>query len=574
MAILNSLLKTKKLGKILLDAKLLNSSQLDNALFEGKKRNLRLGAAIVNLGLLSEDQILDALSFQLSIKKVDLSKIIADPQIGKIIPENVSRQFKMVAISLKDNILTVALADPLDVFAADALKRFTDFDIEIVLAKEYEIMRTIDFVYMAQDISRAERAINIEETKPQGAYMPALSDTERAVAQEAMEAENVNIIKLVDDIIFSAAKNRASDIHIEPLEEEVLVRNRVDAELYESMRIPKDFINPIIARIKIMANMDIAEKRNAQDSRFQINTDGNELDIRVSVIPTINGEKAALRLLDKSAKILKISELGIGDEEKNLILKMIHKKYGLLLITGPTGSGKTTTAYSILSELNSLNKNIVTIEDPVEYKIKYINQVEANLKGGMLFAEILRAVLRQDPDIILVGEIRDVETARVAIQASLTGHFVISTVHTQDASSTISRLIDMGVEPFLLSSALVGVIGQRLLKKLCDKCKEPYTPPPSLIEELDFGKNNKIGLYKAKGCQYCRGTGFRGRFGIYELLSPDERLRKLMFTNSDASALRKTAIEEGFIPLRKISIKKALEGLTTIEEVLQATQDI
>jgi len=588
MAILNSLLKSKKLGEILVDSKLLNPTQLEYALTEAKKRNMRLGTALVSLNILSEDDIINALSQQLGIKKIDLSKIAIDPAVGKILPEALSKQFKMVAINLSNNILTVVLSDPLNVFAGDALKKAVNFDIEIAVAREHEILRAIDFLYSAKDIIKADNsehiALNLNK-EPQksttgvGAASVASSvfaaSSGNDINKEIIESEDIDIIKLVNDIIVSALKNRASDIHIEPLEDEILIRERIDGELFEIKKLPKQFINPLIARIKIISNMDIAEKRNAQDSRFNITLSGKELDIRVSILPTINGEKAVLRILDKSSKINKISESSYIDViTKGKILKLINKKYGLFLITGPTGSGKTTTAYSILSELNKINKNLVTVENPVEYKIKYINQVEANLKGGMSFADILRSVLRQDPDIILVGEIRDIETAKIAIQASLTGHFVISTLHTQDASSTISRLIDMQIEPFLIASAIVGIIGQRLLKKLCDKCKEPYEPNAELLKELGLQENKTVYFYKEKGCPECRGTGFKGRIPIYELLVPDNSIQKLILEKADASLIRNTAVKNGFITLRKYGIIKALEGLTTIEEVLQATQDI
>ncbi len=586
MAILNNLLKSRKLGEILVDSKLLNPTQLEYALTEAKKRNMRLGTALVSLNILTEDDIINALSQQLRIKKIDLTKIAIDPIIGKILPETLSKQFKMVAINLSNNILTVVLSDPLNVFAGDAVKKAVNYDIEIAVAREHEILRAIDFVYSAKDIIKADNSerislnLNNEPQKSTTGITSAASSVFAASAdndinKEIIESEDINIIKLVNDIIVSASKNRASDIHIEPLEDEILIRERIDGELFETKKLPKQFINPLIARIKIISNMDIAEKRNAQDSRFNITLSGKELDIRVSILPTINGEKAVLRILDKSSKINKISESSyIDDITKGRILKLINKKYGLFLITGPTGSGKTTTAYSILSELNKINKNLVTVENPVEYKIKYINQVEANLKGGMSFANILRSVLRQDPDIILVGEIRDIETAKIAIQASLTGHFVISTLHTQDASSTISRLIDMQIEPFLIASAIVGIIGQRLLKKLCDKCKEPYEPNAELLKELGLQENKTAYFYKEKGCPECRGTGFKGRIPIYELLVPDNNIQKLILEKADASLIRNTAVKNGFITLRRYGIIKVLEGITTIEEVLQATQDI
>ena len=582
--IINNLSKTKKLGEILIDAGLLNATQLETALTEGKKRNLRLGSALTALGILSEDNILDALSSQIGLKKIDLSKLIIDPAVGRLISEGLSRQFKMVGISLADGILTVALSDPLNVFATDALKRNINYNIDIVLAKEHDISKSIDFVWTAKDLSKAASYQNVVPTdnknftglaaRQAGAADFSSSPSASAAVKEVMQSEDVNIIKLVNDIIFSASKSRASDIHIEPLSDEMIVRERIDGELTEARRIPFQFLNPVIARIKIMANMDIAEKRNPQDSRFDINAGEKNLDVRVSVVPTINGEKAVFRLLDKTSKVNKVSELPLDKNDKEKILKIIYRKYGLFLITGPTGSGKTTTAYSMIAELNSINKNIITVEDPVEYKIRYINQIEANQKGGMGFPDALRAVLRQDPDIILVGEIRDEETARIAIQAALTGHFVISTLHTQDSSSSISRLVDMGIEPFLISSSIAGIIGQRLVKRLCDSCKEAYAPEPELLKELGLPAGVNFKFYEEKGCDLCRGTGFHGRISIQEILTPSRNVQKLIIEKADAAQIRNAAIKEGFVPLRMAGLKKVIEGVTTLEEVLQATQDI
>lgn len=582
--IINNLSKTKKLGEILLDAGLLNPTQLETALAEGKKRNLRLGSALTALGILSEDNILDALSSQIGLKKIDLSKLIIDPAAGKLIPEGLSRQFKMVGISLSDGVLTVALSDPLNVFATDALKRHINYNLDIVLAKEHDIIKAIDFVWTAKDISKAASYQNVVPVdnknftglaagQAAGAGFQ-FSPSASAAVKEVLQSEDINIIKLVNDIIYSASKNRASDIHIEPLSDEIIVRERIDGELTEARRIPFQFLNPVIARIKIMANMDIAEKRNPQDSRFDINAGEKNLDVRVSVIPTINGEKAVFRLLDKSSKVNKVSEAPLDKNDKEKILKIIYKKYGLFLITGPTGSGKTTTAYSMIAELNSINKNIVTVEDPVEYKMRYVNQIEVNQKGGVGFPDALRAVLRQDPDIILVGEIRDEETARIAIQAALTGHFVISTLHTQDASSAISRLTDMGIEPFLISSSLAGVIGQRLIKRLCDSCKQPYAPEPELLKELGLPAGVNFKFYKEKGCDLCRETGFHGRISIQEILTPSRNVQKMIIEKADAVQIRNTAVKDGFVPLRMAGLKKVIQGVTTLEEVLQATQDI
>ncbi len=582
--IINNFSKTKKLGEILVEEGLLNPTQLETALAEGRGRHLRLGRALISLGILSEDNILDALSSQLGLKKIDLSKIIIDPAIGKLIPEALSRQFKMIGISLSDDILTVALSDPLNVFATDALKRNISHDIEIVLAKDADIVEAINFMWIAKDVSKTgngqsaihgdSRDFTTNNIGAGASSVSSLPQPSAAAVKEILESEDINIIKLVNDIIISASKNRASDIHVEPLEDEVIVRERVDGDLFEAKKISLHFFGPVIARIKIMANMDIAEKRNPQDSRFDINIGEKTIDVRVSVVPTINGEKAVLRLLNKSSNVVKISKLPIDKNERENILQIIRKKYGLFLITGPTGSGKTTTAYSIIAELNTISKNIVTVEDPVEYKIKYVNQIEVNKKGGLGFTNALRSVLRQDPDIIFVGEIRDEETARIAIQAALTGHFVISTLHTQDSLNAISRLVDMGIEPFLISSSIEGVIGQRLVKKLCDNCKQPYLPDQKLIKDIGLPAAGNFKFYKEVGCSRCRGTGFYGRLSIREILIPDRSVQKLIIEKADIAQIRGAAMNNGFVPLRMAGIKKVIDGVTTLEEVFQATQNI
>ncbi len=575
--IINHVSKTKKLGEILIDAGLLNPTNLENALSEAKKRNIRLGSALISLGIISEDKMLDALSSQLSLRKIDLSKTIVDPAIGKLVPERLAKQFKMVPVTMVGDVLTVALSDPLNVFALDALKRDVNANIEIALSNERDILKAIDYVWTAKEVSKAaagQSVVSADAFNFGADKSTSFASAASANAQKDDSVNDVNIIKLVNLIIFSGAKNRASDIHIEPLEDIIIVRERIDGELIKVKEIPLQLLNPVIARIKIMANMDIAEKRNPQDSRFDINVGEKNLDVRVSVVPTINGEKVVFRLLDKSSKVAKVSESSLDKNDKDKILKIIYKKYGLFLISGPTGSGKTTAAYSVISELNNIHKNIITVEDPVEYKMRYVNQIEVNQKGGVGFADALRAVLRQDPDIILVGEIRDEETARIAIQAALTGHFVVSTIHTQDASSAVSRLIDMGIEPFLVSSSIAGIIGQRLIKKLCDNCKKPYKPEPELLKELGINPAGNYTFYKETGCDLCRDTGFHGRLSIQEILVPTKNIQKLIIEKADSVQIRSQAIKEGFIPLRVAGLKKLIEGVTTLEEVLQATQDI
>lgn len=575
--IINHVSKTKKLGEVLIDAGFLNPTNLEKALTEAKKRNIRLGNALISLGIISEDKMLDALSSQLSLRKIDLSKTIVDPAIGKLVSERIAKQFKMVPVTMVGDVLTVALSDPLNVFALDALKRDVNANIEIALSNERDILKAIDYVWTAKEVSKAaagQSVVSADAFNFGADKSTSFASAASANAQKDDSVNDVNIIKLVNLIIFSGAKNRASDIHIEPLEDIIIVRERIDGELVKVKEIPLQLLNPVIARIKIMSNMDIAEKRNPQDSRFDINVGEKNLDVRVSVVPTINGEKVVFRLLDKSSKVAKISESSLDKNDRDKILKIIYKKYGLFLISGPTGSGKTTTAYSVISELNNIRKNIITVEDPVEYKMRYVNQIEVNQKGGVGFADALRAVLRQDPDIILVGEIRDEETARIAIQAALTGHFVVSTIHTQDASSAVSRLIDMGIEPFLVSSSIAGIVGQRLIKKLCDSCKKPYTPEPELLKELGINPAGNYTFYKETGCDLCRDTGFHGRLSIQEILVPTKNIQKLIIEKADSVQIRSQAIKEGFIPLRIAGLKKLIEGVTTLEEVLQATQDI
>lgn len=594
-----SLFKTQKLGDILIQEHKIDARQLEFALAESKKSNIRLGEAIINLRFLSEDEILDALSVQFNIRKVSLSKIALDPTvISHIIPENAARKFKIVPLGLSDNMLTIALSDPLNIAATDMLEKFAEkkgYEIEIVLAKEFEINKTIDYVYLAKSAPISTVEIDVTSSRPFSYDSDGgVGDTEsrnvqfysfaKPLSQEDYESQknaneqqipDSNIIEIVNNIIITAVKNRASDIHVEPLKEHLIVRERIDGELFETNRFSISILNAVISRIKIMANMDIAERRIPQDSRIDMTIEDKELDMRISVIPTVKGEKAVFRILDKASKMFKISEQSTDPKYKSDVLKLIHKKYGLFLITGPTGSGKTTTAYSVINELNTPNKNIITVEDPVEYIVEYLNQIEVNRKGGVSFPGALRSVLRQDPDIILVGEIRDEETARIAVQAALTGHFVISTLHTQDASNTISRLVDMGIEPFLLSSAITGIIGQRLIKKLCDNCKKPYKPDSQVIADLGLPVDEDYTFYKEEGCMMCNKTGFHGRIGIMELLIPSDNIKRLIMERADAGQIRNSAIiEDGFLTLRRVGLKEVIKGVTTLEEVLTATQDI
>jgi len=559
----------EKLGQILLTAGLITEEQLEKAIEIQKKEGNRLGETLINLGIVTEKDIVIAMAKQLSIPYASYAKGLLKPaenqDLAKLVPEDYARKNMLLPISRHINSLTVAFMDPLDLITIDNLKRMTSCDINPIIAAKSDLQRAIDEFYGKEDLLKnaVSDSYEIEEFKTE-------KDTEGDLSLDDLiaRAEEAPVIKLVDLVLMQAIKDRASDIHIEPCKNKITIRYRIDGVLYEIPPPAKNLLPAIISRVKILSNLDIAERRLPQDGVFFVKVDNKGIDIRVSTIPAIFGEKVVMRILDKSSTPLNLGDLGFDPEELESFKKAIISPHGLVLITGPTGSGKTTTLYAALNEIKTPRKNITTVEDPVEYKLDGINQVQIKPSIGFTFASALRAFLRQDPDIIMVGEVRDLETAQICIRASLTGHLVLSTLHTNDAPSAISRLIDIGLEPYLISSSLIMVGAQRLIRRLCPECKEAYETTSSLVK--DFGIKQEL-LYKPKGCDYCSHTGYRGRIAIYEIILMNDQLRELVTKGAPLGEIKNKVREMGTRSLLNSGIKKVEGGITSIEEVLSTT---
>jgi len=548
---------------------LITNEQLDR-IFKIQKDNgsKDLQKIIIDLDILKKDEMMLALADEIGEKYVNLNDINIDPTIVVLIPEEMARRHQLIAIDKDEKELTVAMANPLDVFAHDELKIRLGYDIETVLSYGEDIDKALDEVFGVTD--EWDQVIG----KIENMQVTVLKEEEKETTDitAITESEEAPVIALVNLIILRAVKEKASDIHIEPFGEDTLkVRYRIDGILHDVMSLPRNLQLPVISRIKIMSDLDIAERRLPQDGRIQVNVGGRNINIRVSILPAVTGESAVLRILDPSSILLDLDSLGFSPDILPDFLSLIKKPNGIILVTGPTGSGKSTTLYTTLNLLNSTEKKIMTIEDPVEYRLKGISQVQAKPKIGLTFAAGLRSFLRQDPDIMLVGEIRDKETAEIAVQAALTGHIVLSTLHTNDAPSSVIRLIDMGIEPFLISSSVIGVIAQRLVRRICPKCKKEIKITPDLekiLNEYEI-KGNEITLFKGEGCPYCKDIGYKGRIAIFELMLITENIRDLISKNVTTGKLREAAIKQGMCQLREDGIKKVCEGLTTIDEVLR-----
>ncbi|HLB94645.1 MAG TPA: ATPase, T2SS/T4P/T4SS family [Nitrospiria bacterium] len=586
--------KRKKLGEMLIAEGLISREQLERALAEQRQHGGRIGTILRSLGFVTEDDIIKVLGKQMGIQPVMLSNIIIDPDVVKIIPETLARRYQIIPLFKKDKAVTLAMVDPLNVFAVDDIRRLTGMEIEPVVSSETEIMKAIDRFYsMTGTMEEAVRTFDERRVKQdrrtglerrrgemlvEDQFFIDAQGAELAFGDEGISletvAEDAPVVKLVNTMIAQAVREGASDIHIEPDAEVLRIRYRVDGMLREVMTPPKHLQPGVVSRIKIMASLDISEKRMPQDGRIQMKVGEKEFDIRISTLPTMYGEKAVMRLLDKSSVLMGMEELGFSPGTLQKFRKIISRPYGLVLVTGPTGSGKTTTLYAALNTLNSIEKNIVTIEDPVEYQLTVVNQVQVNPKAGVTFVSGLRSILRQDPDILMVGEIRDVETATIAIQSALTGHLVFSTLHTNDSVGAVARLVDMGVEPFLIASSLIVVVAQRLVRKVCSKCKEPYIPTAELLENLGMGGRKDVIFMRGVGCQDCRQTGYAGRTGIYELMTVDEAMRNLIVNKASSQEMRNCAVKTGFIRLREEGLSVAVKGMTTPEEILRVTQEI
>ncbi|MBI4743882.1 MAG: type II secretion system ATPase GspE [Actinobacteria bacterium] len=516
--------------------------------------------------LLTEEQVAEFIGNQLGVPHIDLTGYGIDPEVIRLVPEGVARRYKIIPLFKIEDTLSIVMANPLDVFALDDIRYQVGCEVEPLISTESSIKTAIDHYYGAS-YKIDEVSQNIDE-----------------IAKEAMLSERINlddleaaasqppVVKLVNEIILQAVRDKASDIHIEPKKEGLGIRYRIDGFLHRISSPPKQLLLPIVSRMKIMAGMDIMERRIPQDGRVETQVSGKDIDLRVSSYPTIYGEKLVLRVLDKSSMSFALPHLGLSDENLNKLQSIVKSPYGIILVVGPTGSGKSSTLYAVLSELNALDKNIITIEDPVEYQMENIIQAQVNYKVGMTFAAGLRSILRQDPDIIMVGEIRDKETAELAIRSSLTGHLVLSTLHTNDSAGAITRLIDMGIEPFLVASSILGILGQRLVRTICVKCKESYAPPEKALEELGVSKDSGLMLHKGKRCPVCKKTGFKGRTGIFELLLMNDQLRELTINKRPTAELKAAAIASGMKPLREDGFDKVKKGITTLEEVLRVVR--
>jgi type IV pilus assembly protein PilB len=560
-------LSNLRLGEILINQGLINSEQLKKAL-EAQKMDSKkkIGEILVYQGAIDHKKLLQALQHIYEAEYIELDEVILDPEIVAIIPKRIALRYKIVPLSKENNTLTLAMANPLDANTIDYIKEFTKMDVDPKFATEDDITNVLSSYYeVGGHFDDILEKVDISSVSD---YTDEINLSElEAISQEAP------IIQLVNMLIVQGIKERASDIHLEPNKRGLLVRYRIDGILHDVRMLPAKIKPAIISRIKILSHMDIAERRLPQDGRFQLRFGAREVDLRVSSIPTVYEEKVVLRLLDKSQGVISLEGVGFSEKQLSDFRSMISSSYGIILITGPTGSGKSTTLYGALNEIDSVEKNVITVEDPVEYKLERINQISVRPKINLTFANTLRSILRQDPDIIMIGEMRDSETAHIAVQSALTGHLVFSTLHTNDAVSSLTRMIDMGVAPFLISSSVIGVMAQRLVRRICPKCIEEYVPEKNVLDnfKLNFKipDTENLKLYRGKGCDYCKNTGYRGRVAIFEMVRINDEIRSMIMKNASSNEIKEVAIRNGMLTLLDSGITKVLEGVTTIEEVLR-----
>jgi len=564
-------LRDRPLGEILLKISSLEQGQLQEGLDAQGEKGGWLGDILVKLGYTSESQVLYALSLQLGIpflREVAVEDI--DPELCSTLPIHFAKKHGILPIKRDGNGVVVATSNPLDVYPLDDVRILLDQEVKPVVMPPRAIIDSINQVY-DRDSNAAQQIIEDFDQESLHIITSALEEP-----TDLLDAsDEAPVIRLVNSILYQAVKQRASDVHIEPFERDLVVRYRVDGILYNVLTPPKRIQPSITSRVKIMAGLNIAEKRLPQDGRIRVTIAGKDIDIRVSVIPTAHGERIVMRLLDKTSVLLKLEDIGFSSDNLKIFNRLIHRPHGIILLTGPTGSGKTTTLYAALTRINSPDKNIITVEDPIEYQIRGVGQIQVNPKINLTFANGLRSILRQDPDVIMVGEVRDLETAEIAIQASLTGHLVFSTLHTNDSAGAITRLIDMGIEPFLASSSLVAIMAQRLVRIVCPDCRQRYSPTEEELREIGIDSKGAITktVYRANGCEHCLGTGYRGRTAIFELLTMGDDIRSLILRDFDANTIKKSATNKGMLTLRQDGARKILRGVTTIEEVVRVTQE-
>jgi len=571
----------ERLTEILIKNGVVSESQLKKALKVQKQKGGSLKNILVELGFVNEKDLMAALSQGLGIPPIALSRFRIDAEILKLIPGDVARKYQIVPVSRVGNILTIATSDPLNVFAIDDIRSFTGLEIGTIIASQKDVQDVIDQHYgenahqAIEDLMKGMKAEDMEIIR--GEKIEERVDSERLFKL----VEEAPVVKLTNMILENGIKARSSDVLIEPMEGSIRLRYRVDGVLREAESIPKNMHESIVSRIKVMSQLNIAERRLPQDGRFKLRINDNEVDFRVSILPSSRGEKVALRVLDKSQATLDIEKLGFEKDGLKVIKNCASQPHGMILVCGPTGSGKTTTLYSLLRYVHDPEKNLITVEDPVEYQIHGVNQVTVRPEAGLSFASALRSILRQDPDVIMIGEIRDFDTVDIAIKSALTGHLVLSTLHTTTACGSVVRLVNIGVEPFLISSSLIAIVSQRLIRKLCLKCKEAYKPSQAVIDRLGMKgvldsalrprSNDIIVFYKPKGCEQCLNTGYSGRVGICEILAMSESIKDLILKKARESEIKLAARKEGMRTLREDGIVKVLEGVTSLEEILRVT---
>ena len=561
----------QRIGEILVHMEKISESQLNEALAQQKNTNEKLGQTLMDLNVIDEDDLVTVYSMQLGYKKADNFVLLeADSTIAAMIPEDFARTNRVLAISRNESTIVVAMEDPEDLVAIDSVKRLTNLNPDIIVAGPTLLDKALDKVY-----GEIQKTAEVTETIES---ITVISGDEGAEEEVDLSPENASdedapIVKLVNLILQEAIKERATDIHIEPQEKVVIVRIRIDGVLQIIMTPPSASLSGLVTRIKILSKLNIAEKRLPQDGRFSIKTANKDIDVRVSILPTVYGEKIVLRLLDKTGFDFNLTTLGFPKENLGVFKKVINQPYGMVVVSGPTGSGKSTSLYAALKEIKSETTNITTVEDPVEYQLDGVSQVQVFDDIGLTFGSTLRSILRQDPDILLIGEIRDAETADIAVKFSLTGHLVFSTVHANDAPSTITRLLDIGVQPFLVGSCLNMVMAQRLIRRICKECKEEYTPTKEELAmiQLDAKRLNGGKLFRGKRCAECRQTGYHGRMAIFEMIPMTRNIRELVFENANEDKIRETALQENMVTLRESGNRRVLDGTTTIEEILRST---
>jgi general secretion pathway protein E len=562
----------KYFGEICLEKSLVSKEQLAKALASQKEKGGRLGELLEHMKFLAPLKKYEVLSEQLGLEFFPrLLDQQIDPELSKNLPITFVKQYQFLPLRKENGKVLVASADPVNYYPLEDLARLMSAELKVVVTPAEEILAAINRIY--DRLGQSAESV-VENLSREGEDLSLLAQGIEEPTDLLEASEEAPIIRFVNSLLYQAVKERASDIHIEPFEKEVLVRYRIDGVLYEVLRAPKRLQSSIISRVKIMGGLNIAEKRLPQDGRIRIKIAGKDIDIRLSTLPTAFGERTVMRLLDRSQVLLQLDDLGFARENLEQMNDLIHHSHGIILVTGPTGSGKTTTLYAALQKINTPDKNIITIEDPIEYQLPGIGQIQVNPKINLTFANGLRSIVRQDPDVILVGEIRDSETAEIAIQASLTGHLVFSTLHTNDAPSATTRLIDMGIEPFLISSSTLAILAQRLVRVLCRECRVPAEPDAQILKDLEGERWLKgATFFNPAGCPKCLNTGYIGRSGIYELMIIDDEIRNMINRRADSNELKQLAQKKGMLTLREDALRKAAEGITSLDEVLRVTQE-